>query len=174
MQDYLGMLTVDPDDKLDHGVKGQKWGIRRSSAALRAAAAKRKATKATEGEKKPEGTAKKAESKTGAPAKPSGNIQDNVESSSARYARLADQAKAGKAHEMTEQDLKFFNARTEALSKVAKMQQKDSSWLAETAKKVAQQTAQQQVQAVSTAVANKYISGPLIEKLTTAATDKKE
>jgi len=172
MQDYLGMLTVDPDDKLDHGVKGQKWGIRRSSAALRAAAAKRKATKATEGEKKPEGTAKKAESKTDAPAKPSGNIQDNVESSSARYARLADQAKAGKAHEMTEQDLKFFNARTEALAKVAKMNESQPGWLAATAKKVALQTAEQQVQAVSTAVANKYVSGVVIEKLGAAAKKK--
>ncbi len=44
MRDYLGMIKPEPGDRQDHGVKGMKWGVRKSSAQLKADAAKRGAS----------------------------------------------------------------------------------------------------------------------------------
>jgi hypothetical protein len=78
---------------------------------------------------------------------------------------LAAQAKAGRASDMSETDLKFFNARTEALAKINKMNEKNPSWLSTTSKKVLQQAAQNTMQSVADGVAKKYISGPILESL---------
>jgi hypothetical protein len=153
-KDYLAHLTAEPTDRVDHGVIGMKWGQRRSSAALRSAASSRKAA-APSGEKKaatPDHLAKST-------------IQDHVESSSSRYSRLAGEAKLGRASQMTEQDLKFFNARTEALAKINKLNESEPSWLSKTSKNVLQTVAQQQMNAVATGIANKYISGPILDSL---------
>jgi hypothetical protein len=90
---------------------------------------------------------------------------NGAETSSARYSRLAAQAKAGRASDMSETDLKFFNARTEALAKINKMNEKNPSWLSTTSKKVLQQAAQNTMQSVADGVAKKYISGPILESL---------
>jgi hypothetical protein len=176
VKDYLAMRTVEPKDKMDHGVKGMRWGVRRGKAALRVAAAKRLGgDKAKVTDKHPPKKhvplqvtlAKKVggdEAKV--VAKPESNIQDHVESSPARYARLAAQARAGQARQMSEQDLKFFNARTDALAKVAKMNEVKPGWLNETVKAVGKTTFQQGLQAVATGVATKYVSGPALEALT--------
>lgn len=149
--DYLGMHKVKEGDAVQYGVKGQQWGVRRSSRQLAAAAKVNPPAKQV---------AKKTE--TAAPAKkPDGNIQDRVESSSERYARLASQAKAGKADAMTEQDLKFFNARTEALSKINKLNETQPGWLRETSVRVLQQSAQRQMQSIADTVADKYIGDVL-------------
>lgn len=87
------------------------------------------------------------------------------ETSPQRYARLAEQAKSGRANEMDEQDLKFFNARTEALAKIAKMNETQPGWLAVTTKKVLQNAAQTAMQDVATGATKKLISGPLLETL---------
>ena len=155
MTDYVGAFLAKPKDLLQYGVRGMKWGIRRSDAQLAAASGKKGSETATSG---------------AAPAKKSsGNIQDNVESSSTRYARLDQQARAGKAFEMTEQDLKFYNARTEALSKVNKMHAEKPSWLRETATTVIQTTAQRQMQSVADALADKYVGAPIKNAITGAA-----
>lgn len=157
MTDHVAMIIVDPDaDKEDSGVKGMKWGIRRDRTALKAAAAKRK----TESEKKPDDSSTK---------KPSGNIQDHVESSAERYARLSAHAKSGKASDMTDQDLKFFNARTEALNKIQKLNESDPSWLSKTSKKVVQTTAERQMQSLSDTLADKYIGKPIADAIKGAA-----
>jgi hypothetical protein len=143
MRDYLGMITPKPADRQDHGVKGMKWGVRRSSAQLKVAAAKR-------GES----------SSTSSSSKPSGE-----ESSTARYNRLRAQAKAGGGSQMSDADLKFFNARTEALAKVNKLNETNPGWLKTTTKNVLQQAAQRQMQSIADGIANKYISGPVIEAL---------
>lgn len=133
------------------GVKGMKWGVRRDSSALRAAAAAR-----GDSADKP-----KSDVKSSAAKKPAGDIQDRVESSSDRYARLTADVKAGRADKMTEQDLKFVNARTEALAKVNKMAEEKPSWLKDTATKVVQQSAQRQMQTVADTLADKYIGDPI-------------
>jgi hypothetical protein len=162
-KDYLATLSPEPGDKVDHGIKGMKWGIRRSSSQLRAAAKTRKA--------QPEAGKTGTQSSGKSPTPHIQNqaqklgIQAHVESSPARYARLKAEAKAGKASQMTEQDLKFFNARTEALAKVNKMNEKKSGWLADTTKTVLLSSTQKSMQAVSDSVANKYISGPIIDAI---------
>lgn len=148
--DYLGVIVTKPGDAKHYGVPGMKWGVRRSRKERAAAAAKNDAPKKTDGSKS---------STSVTPKK--GNIQDNVESSSARYARLQAEAKAGRASDMTEQDLKFFNARTEALAKINKLNEENPSWLRETTTKVVQQTAQRQMQSLSDTLADKYIGDPI-------------
>jgi hypothetical protein len=169
VKDYLANLVVDPGDKLDHGVKGMRWGITRSRAQRRAAAAQRAAAPKEGGADHVGNAAKKstvaAKPSTTEAKKPSSNIQDHVESSPARYARLQAEAKAGGASKMTEQDLKFFNARTEALAKINKLNETEPGWLSKTSKKVLQQTAQNQMQTISDGIANKYISGPIIDSI---------
>lgn len=165
-KDYLAAFKAKKGDKLDYGIKGMKWGIRRSKSQL----AKGKSGEAdAPAQKKSAGNEKQSSGKSGGSSSSSADrpnsIQNNVESSSARYARLQAEAKAGKASSMTEQDLKFFNARTEALAKINKMNETDPGWLSKTTKKVLQNTAQNQMQSVADAVANKYISGPIIESI---------
>lgn len=156
-RDYIAAFLAKPSDGLWFGRKGMKWGVRRSSAELRSA-----------GPVKKDSTGEKASTSSSAVKKPAGNIQDNVESSSSRYDRIAGTAKSGRAHELTEADLKFFNARTEALGKIAKLNEVKPSWLKDTATKVAQQTAQNQMQAVADGVAKKFISGPILDSLNAA------
>jgi len=169
-KDYLAMRKKEPGDKEDHGIKGQKWGIRRTPAQL-ASAIKARAQKGhpvtptKKAEKVLSDSTKKGMYKPQSP--PAG------ESSPARYARLQAQAKAGKASEMSEADLKFFNARTEALSKVAKLNEQKPGWLATTVKQVVQTTAQQQLQNVATTAANEFIGKRVSEQIVKAAAKKK-
>lgn len=160
--DYLGSISYDAQtDRLDHGVKGMKWGVRRSSAQLRVAATHRE-TAATKS------TAKKTESSTSSTSSGSSTSSTHsttVESAPARYSRLKAQAKSGKAHEMNEADLKFFNARTEALAKVSKMNKSNPGWLSKTTKEVLQTTAKNSMQTLATGLAKKYIDERLIDQL---------
>lgn len=170
-KDYLAMRKVESGDKEDHGIKGQKWGVRRTPAQLVSAIRARKA----KGE--PVTPTAKAAKVTATPAK-SGmykpqSTASGTESAPARYARLQAQAKAGKASDMNEADLKFFNARTEALSKVAKLNETKPGWLSTTVKAVVQQTAQQQLQNVATTAANEFIGKRVSEQITKAAAKKK-
>jgi hypothetical protein len=154
MADYLSAFFESPRDLKQYGVKGMKWYQRRSPAELAKA-------RGASGAKKEGDSTKKETSSTSAPKKPAGNIQDNVESSSTRYARLDAQAKSGRASDMTEQDLKFYNARTDALAKINKLNQEQPSWLRETATTVIQTTAQRQMQAIANSLADKYVGNPI-------------
>lgn len=158
-KDYLAALFAEPGDKEDSGVKGMKWGVRRTSAQLRAAAATRKGST----------PAKKTESSTSSSSSSKKSTSDDppaAETSSQRYARLAQVAKDGGASSLPDADLKFFNARTEAISKINKLNETKPGWLADTSKKVLQQTAQNQMQSIADGVAKKYISGPVLDGLT--------
>jgi hypothetical protein len=168
VKDYLSLHQRDPEDAVMSGVKGMKWGVRNPRSVLRARAAK-KAT-ASAPSKAPEAHA----------AKPAASEHHQSfgaasgESSSDRYSRLASQAKSGKASDMTEQDLKFFNARTDALAKINKMNEAQPNWLKDTAVKVMKQTAENQLQTIANGVANKYVSGPLLAGLSTGAAVAKQ
>jgi hypothetical protein len=139
-KDYLAIIKPKPGDRLDYGVLGMKWGKRRSSAELKTAAAARS-----------EPTVKK----------PPGE-----ESSADRYSRLKAQAKGGGATSMSDADLKFFNARTEALAKVEKLNVTQESWLKKTTTTVLQNAAQKQMQQVADGIASKYIAKPIIAAVT--------
>jgi len=92
MTDYIAMRLEEGGDAKQYGVKGQRWGVSRSSRELRSAA---KVNPPAKQAAKQAEAAKKADSTTPA-KKPVSNIQDNVESSSARYDRLTAQAKEGR------------------------------------------------------------------------------
>lgn len=143
MKDYLANFKPDPTDKVDSGVKGMKWGVRRSRKQLAAARQKRESESEDTPTKKSSGP----------------------ETSADRYNRLKAQAKQGKGNQMSDDDLKFFNARTEALAKVNKLNQNRPGWLAETSKKVIQKSAQNGMQEVAEALRQKHITGPLIAKI---------
>lgn len=161
MRDYLAFLRPQPEDAVQYGVLGMKWGRRRSDAQIAKDHSSRKAA----GEKVTP-TKKASES-------PGTKAITGEESSAQRYARLASQAKSGKAHEMSETDLKFFNARTDALAKINKMNETNPSWLQSTSKKVLQQAAQNTMQSIADGVAKKYISSPILDGLNKAAEQKK-
>lgn len=177
-KDYLAMERPQPGDAQQHGIKGMHWGIRRNRATLRES----KAAHPTDPKK-----ILVKDSKTGQvheaprtksappPAEPAHKVfgAASGETSQARYARLQEQAKAGKASEFDEQDLKFFNARTEALAKINKLNQQDPGWLSTTTKKVLQTSAERAMQNISNSVTDKYLSGPVIEALG-AAKDKQK
>jgi hypothetical protein len=156
--DYLAAAFVTEGDKVDYGVKGMKWGVRRSSSQLKSAAKSRGESKKTESKPEEKKTTSSSSSST------SGQVQPpSVETSAQRYARLAETAKQGGASSLSDTDLKFFNARTDAITKINKMYEEKPGWLAETSKKVLLNTAEQTMQQVSNGVAKKYISGPILE-----------
>lgn len=158
MKDYLAMRKKSKGDKLDYGIKGMKWGVRRSSAQLAADTKKR----AAKGE--PVTPTQKAKAVIGgestSASRPAGS-----ETSSQRYARLKAQAKAGQQNNWDDADLKFFNARTEALAKIAKLNEQKPGWLSETTKSVVQNSARRQMQMLADALADKYINEKLVESL---------
>ena len=68
---------------------------------------------------------------------------------------------------MSDTDLKFFNARTDAVAKVNKLNEEKPGWLAETSKTVLQNSAKRQMQMVSDTLADKYIGKPIADALKT-------
>lgn len=156
MTDYIGAFIAKPKDLKHYGRKGMKWGQR-----IFSTGSKGSDTKGKTGEGAGKAAAPKPTTSSAPAKKPPGNIQDNVESSSTRYARLQNEVRSGGASKMTEQDLKFFNARTEALAKINKMNEEKPSWLRETTSKVIQQSAQRQMQSVADALADKYVGDPI-------------
>lgn len=173
MTDYIGAAMASAKDLKHYGRKGMKWGQRIFSRDSKSSGGGEKTSKAKTETSAP--AKKTGGSESSAPAKrPPGNIQDNVESSSARYARLHQQAKAGKAFEMTEQDLKFYNARTDALAKINKINEERPSWLRETTTTVIQSAAQRQMQMVTNAIADKYVGDPIKAALKASGSSSKE
>lgn len=196
-KDYLALRTAEPKDAKQHGVKGMHWGVIRDTATKARDHLKRKAKgeettptkKAASVEKS--ATEKKVvyvDEKTGKvheikkdlsvgdeliPVNTNAGLKaaNGEETSSARYTRLTAQAKEGRASEMSEQDLKFVNARTQALQAINKMNETDPGWLSKTSKKVLQQAAQNTMQSIADGVAKKYISGPVLDSLNKVAAD---
>ena len=154
MRDWVALLRTKAKsgEIKQHGIRGMKWGIRRTDAQIAKDTVNRKSSgeKVTDTQK-----AKEASS----------IVKGGDESASARYARLNSEAKGGGAGNWSEQDLKFYNSRTEALSKVNKMFSQNPSWLAATSKKVLQQAAQNTMQSVADGVAKKYITTPILDSI---------
>jgi hypothetical protein len=148
-RDEKGFITefrIVKSEIKHYGIKGMKWGVRRTPAQLESAA-------------KSEGGESSSSSKSDAPS--------GSETSEQRYSRLAAQARSGKASSMSDADLKFFNARTEAMAKVNKLNEQKPGWLAQATKTVVQKTAQRSMQTISDALADKYIN----DRITSALKD---
>lgn len=154
--DLVTTIEAEEGDAVHYGVLGMKWGRRRTDAQIANDTLKRKAT---------------GEEVT--PTQKAKAVVKGDETPASRYARLEVAAKSGGARSMSEEDLKFFNARTEALSKVNKLNQTNPSWLQATSKKVLQQAAQTAMQDVANGVTKKYITTPILDNLSTAVVQKK-
>lgn len=171
-RDYLALRTAEPTDKMDHGVMGMRWGRRRSDAQIKADTSKRAAS----GEKvTPTAKAKTvlADKPAADKAPDSAPTSSGPETSQARYARIQAISKNGGASGLDDADLKFFNARTEAIAKINKLNQDKPGWLSETTKKVLQTAGQNAMQSVADTVLKKYGTGPLTDAITGKVTDEK-
>lgn len=146
-RDYLAMVAKQPKDALQYGIKGMKWGIRRSPEQL---------------------AADSGNSGDGESSKKTSTTPSGPETSRERYSRLRAQAAKNGPSSLEDEDLKFINNRTEALSKVAKLNQQKPGWLSETGKKVLQNTAKNSMAQVAEALAQKHVSGPIVENITGA------
>lgn len=133
--EYSGSLTLEEADKLDYGIKGMKWGIRRSKSELRSGKS----------------------SDDDAPKKPSG-----PETSGEKYKRLLAEAKKGGANSLSEADLKFVNSRTDAISKINKINAANPNWIKEAAKEAGKQAVKRSMNEISAAVVDKYVTTPLV------------
>ena len=157
MRDYEALMRAKKTELKQFGIRGMRWGIRRTDAQI----AKDTVARKSSGEKvTPTAKAEAATSSTKTESKPV-----SEESASQKYARLAGEAKGGGAKSWSEADLKFFNSRTEALTKVDKMFTQNPSWLRATSKKVLQQAAQTMMQDVASGVAKKYITTPILDSI---------
>lgn len=143
--DYIAAFFAKPRDMKHYGIRGMKWGIRRTPAQLAAAG------------KKGGGSSDKG---SGTPKKAPAN-----ETSSQRYSRLQAEAKAGRSSKLSDEDLRWFNARTDALARINKLNQQKPGWLQDTSKKVLQEVAKETMKQVASAAAKKYIGAPLTAPL---------
>lgn len=139
-RDYLANLKLDPDDKLDSGVKGMRWGIRKSDSSSGSS------------------TSKSGEAPTSA------GSAHGSETSAQRYTRLLGQAKQKGGNSLTDDDLRFVTQRGDAINKVNRLNERKPGWAAEAAKQVLLQAAKKQLSKVADGVADKYISEPLAPK----------
>ena len=131
--DYLGKLEVDPKDKLDFGVKGMKWGIRKSGSS---------------------GSSSGSKSIPKAPAN---------ENSAQKYDRLRSQIKSHGPNSLEPDELNFVNARTEAISKINKMNVASPGWLTDTSKVVLQETSKSLMKDLAGAAVKEFIAKPIIK-----------
>ena len=160
MKDYVALLKQKKGELKQHGIRGMRWGIRRTDKQLAQDTASRKAS----GEDV-------TKTKKSSAISPGTKAITGEESSAQRYARLTGEAKGGGATNCSDADLKFYNSRTEAMAKVDKMFETQPSWLKSTSKKVLQNAAQRTMQDIANGVSTKYISGPILENLNKQATN---
>lgn len=165
---HTALKAIDrpgPEDALQYGVKGMKWGVRKDRGKGGDGGDSSKSKKKSPGpnggtmqevyvnkktgsthEINPDGSVGKQvdtapKQKTTEKSNPGLKALTGEETSAARYSRLQNEAKSGLQTNWTDQDLKFFNARTEAIGKINKMYQKEPNWLVETLKDTAKQQA---------------------------------
>jgi hypothetical protein len=132
-KDYLASRTVEQNDALQHGVKGMKWGIRNGVGQAAAKAGKPELSKPVSGE-----------------------------SSQQRYERLQQDVKHHGAKALSDADLKFMNARADAIKKVEALNAQNKNWVADATKKALKNTVNQELAKIAAGVAAAYISGPIV------------
>lgn len=134
--DYLGQLKLESNDKLDYGVKGMKWGIRKPS----------DSAGSTSG-----GSTTKSIPK--APAN---------ETHGQKYDRLRMQVKTHGTNSLSQEELNFVNARTEAIAKINKMNVSSPGWLTDASKVVLQETTKTLMKDLAVKAGKQFIVKPLI------------
>lgn len=150
-ENYLASFKKVDDDALHFGVKGMKWGIRRSSQELASG-------------KAGGGGGEGGDKKLASVSKPLYGAASG-ESSTERYARISAIARAGQSDSLSDQDLNFYTKRTSALKQVNDANAKDQHWMAKAAVQARNNIAQAAMQEVGGAAVRKFISGPMIDKI---------
>lgn len=125
------------EDYLAHyGVPGMKWGIRKSGST---------------------GSSKNAGPKAPPKAAPANETHGQ------RYDRLRSQIKTHGSNSLSQEDLNFVNARTEAIAKINKMNVASPGWLSDTSKVVMQETTKTLMKDIAGAAVKEYIAKPIIK-----------
>lgn len=166
-------LVVEEGDKVDYGVIGMKWGKRRSPAQLKAASEKKGGGEGGDDKSKAKleplstksGDGKASLTDTVGRVEKKGDGKAAAEPSAERYERLREQAKLGRAKQMSDDDLKFFNARTEALAKISKLNKQNPGWISTATKSAIQKSAQKSMQAILDKAAEQFIVLPINESI---------
>lgn len=138
-KDYLANLKLEPGDKLDFGVRGMRWGIRK-------------------------GTSSSGSSSSGSStstSKPTG-----PEHPAERYTRLLAQAKQKGANSLNEEELRFVTQRGDAITKVNRLNERKPGWLSEAAKQALTGAAKKRLNSIADGVSKKYIDDVLLNTVT--------
>lgn len=130
--DYLAFLIKESQDAEQFGIKGMKWGVRRSKRELQAQSSN-------------------SSEKTNAGA----------ETSSERYTRLMAKAKTQGANSFTDEELRFVTARGNAIAQVNRLNERKPGWATAVATKVIKNAAQKQMTSVANTLSQKYIGDAL-------------
>lgn len=163
-QDFVASFSaVKGTDLLHHGVKGQKWGVRRARG--------------------PGGLVDKSSSGSGRSAaktdhvgKAKGSTQtlskpahSGTETSIDRYTRLKSEVKKNGAHKLNDDDLKFFNARTDAVKRANQTFNKKGSFLQKTVQLAIAAAATKLIKDVTQAAVSQHVTPSLFNSLKLAS-----
>lgn len=129
--------SLEDENYLAHfGVKGMKWGIRKSDTS---------------------GGTSSSGSKGPIPKAPAN------EGHAEKYNRLRSQIKTHGPNSLSPEELNFVNARTEAIAKINKMNVASPGWLSDTTKVVMQETTKTLMKDLAVRAGKEFIVKPLIK-----------
>jgi hypothetical protein len=127
--------NLDGENYLAHfGVKGMKWGIRKSDSS--------------------------GSSRGGSKSIPKASAN---ETHGEKYNRLRSQIKTHGPNSVSTEDLNFVNARTEAIAKINKMNIASPGWLTDTSKVILQETTKTLMKDLAVKAGKQFIVKPLIK-----------
>lgn len=151
-QEYVALFSAKRGSELLHyGVKGMKWGVRRSNSGGRLTSTPAAAKAHAEG---------RVHTKT--ETAPHSGAQ---ESSIAQYNRLKKQVAKKGASSLSDEELRFLNSRAEAISKANKTFHNQNSWLSKNVKSSLDAAASKLMKDVVQAAVTKHAATPLHGRL---------